>query len=143
MEQHPWHLHGHRFWVLGHGTGTFVGVSRMKAEHSPRFQAPVNAKLTHNSPLSLLLPPRQNRTLHGGELNVKDPVLRDTVTLYPDGLIFNGTAPVKDDIEEPSGWVVVRYIADRPGAWRVHCHVGIDRSESYMYMAPNIIARQS
>lgn len=21
MEQHPFHLHGHRFWVLGRGTG--------------------------------------------------------------------------------------------------------------------------
>ena len=24
-ETHSWHLHGHSFWVLGFGTGTWIG----------------------------------------------------------------------------------------------------------------------
>eukprot|EP00884_Botryococcus_braunii_P009161 jgi/Botrbrau1/18246/Bobra.0844s0001.1 len=65
-EQHPFHMHGHHFWVLGHGVGKYN---------------PANASL-----------------------NTEDPPFRDTYT------VFKG------------GWTVIRFIADNPGTWLLHCH---------------------
>jgi len=67
-EQHPWHLHGHHFWVLGQGVGTYD------------FNAPP-------------------------EVNLNNPLLRDTVTALP------------------HTWTHLRFTADNPGAWLFHCHV--------------------
>jgi len=70
---HPIHLHGHKFWFLGSGTGMFPYRSVM--------EAPSNI------------------------LNLQNPPYRDTIDL------------------PPSGWAVIRYITDNPGAWFLHCHV--------------------
>ncbi|KAF8557403.1 hypothetical protein OG21DRAFT_1505349 [Imleria badia] len=65
---HPFHLHGHVFWVLGEGDGLYQpGIS----------------------PLNLTNPPR-----------------RDTLTL------------------PGFGWVLIRFVADNPGLWAFHCHIG-------------------
>lgn len=37
--------------------------------------------------------------------NLKNPVLRDTVSL------------------QPLGWVAIRFLADNPGTWLFHCHI--------------------
>ncbi|KID64078.1 Cupredoxin, partial [Metarhizium hybridum] len=70
---HPMHLHGHKFWVLGTGTGTFPYATAQEA------------------PKSLI--------------NLQNPPYRDTVEL------------------PSSGWAVIRYITDNPGAWLMHCHL--------------------
>lgn len=32
--------------------------------------------------------------------------------------------PYRDTVEMPSsGWAVIRYISDNPGAWIFHCHI--------------------
>lgn len=67
QEQHPIHLHGHSFWVLGSGNYTYN---------------PANA--THN---------------------LENPQLRDTITL------------------QPNGWVWLRFVANNPGVWPMHCHI--------------------
>ncbi len=69
------HLHGHRFWVVGYGSGnwTLDNVTSYNLEH---------------------------------------PLLRDTATLLPDP----GTA-------EAAGWMVLRFVADNPGVWPLHCHI--------------------
>ncbi|KAG0641401.1 laccase 2 [Tuber brumale] len=66
---HPFHLHGHDFYVLGKGSGIY------------------NA---------LLLPP---------PLRLKNPVRRD-VALLP-----------------ASGYLVIAFKNDNPGAWLMHCHI--------------------
>ncbi|KAL2871428.1 Cupredoxin [Aspergillus lucknowensis] len=70
---HPMHLHGHHFWVLGSGTGSF----------------PYNS--VTDAPRSLI--------------NLQNPPYRDTTNL------------------PPSGWAVIRYVTDNPGAWIFHCHI--------------------
>ncbi|KAJ5418698.1 uncharacterized protein N7487_002248 [Penicillium crustosum] len=70
---HPMHLHGHTFWVLGSGTGSFPYDSATDA------------------PESLI--------------NLRNPPYRDTTNL------------------PPSGWAVIRYVTDNPGAWIFHCHI--------------------
>lgn len=69
-EFHPWHIHGHSFWVVGEGQGIY----------SPETDVP--------------------------NYNLVNPVLRDTVVV------------------QPLGWVALRFVADNPGAWLFHCHIG-------------------
>ncbi|KAJ9139015.1 Multicopper oxidase [Coniochaeta hoffmannii] len=73
MMGHPMHLHGHKFWVLGTGSGPFPYAT------------------VKDVPSSLL--------------NLHNPPYRDTTEL------------------PPSGWAVIRYVTDNPGAWIFHCHL--------------------
>ena len=69
-EFHPWHMHGHSFWIVGHGEGTY----------DPEIDV--------------------------NNYNLVNPVLRDTLVLHP------------------RGWVALRFVANNPGAWVFHCHIG-------------------
>ena len=68
--EHPIHIHGRRFYVLGRGAAN-VGEFN----------------------------PNRNR------LNVKNPYLRDTVTI------------------EARSWIVIRFADQNPGVWMMHCHI--------------------
>ncbi|XP_024519170.1 laccase-10 [Selaginella moellendorffii] len=70
FENHPIHLHGYNFYVLGYGFGNY-DVS--KSSH----------------------------------FNLVDPPLRNTIGV-PSG-----------------GWAVIRFKADNPGVWYMHCHLEI------------------
>ncbi|KAG9146638.1 hypothetical protein Leryth_019675 [Lithospermum erythrorhizon] len=67
-ENHPMHLHGFNFHILGHGFGNY-------------------------SPLK-----------HQEKLNLVNPVLASTVSV------------------PGNGWVVIRFRANNPGVWFLHCH---------------------
>ncbi|KAI1651446.1 putative multicopper oxidase [Daldinia loculata] len=67
--EHPWHMHGHTFQVVGWGKGLF------------------------------------GSSTNSTTWNLANPMRRDTVTVPP----FNH--------------VVLRYAADNPGLWALHCHV--------------------
>ncbi|PPD70582.1 hypothetical protein GOBAR_DD32539 [Gossypium barbadense] len=66
---HPIHLHGYNFYIVGFGLGNF-----------DIYKDPV-------------------------KYNLKDPPLRNTVSV-----------PI-------NGWVTVRFKADNPGVWLLHCHI--------------------
>ncbi|KAL8224694.1 hypothetical protein R6Q57_017251 [Mikania cordata] len=70
-ENHPIHLHGFNFFVVGKGLGNY------------------NAKVDPNN------------------FNLVDPVERNTISV-PSG-----------------GWVAIRFIADNPGVWFMHCHLEV------------------
>jgi FtsP/CotA-like multicopper oxidase with cupredoxin domain len=72
---HPIHLHGHDFYVLAQGTGTYDSSS-------------VTLGLTN--------PPRRD------------------VAMLPG-----------------SGYLVIAYLTDNPGAWLMHCHIGWHTSEGF------------
>ena len=68
---HPIHLHGHKFWILGSGSGSF----------------PYN-----------------------------------TVADAPNNIIAFENIPYRDvALLPPSGWLVLRYEANNPGAWMLRC----------------------
>lgn len=71
---HPIHLHGHDFFVLAQGSGTY------------------------NSSVSLAL---------------DNPLRRDTAML------------------PGSGYLVIAFKTDNPGAWLMHCHIGWHTSEGF------------
>ena len=73
---HPFHLHGHDFWVLGNST---------------------NSNFSARNDLA--------------SLNFNNPPRRD-VTFLP-----------------ASGWVVLAFYSDNPGAWLMHCHIAWHVSE--------------
>ncbi|CAG8629619.1 15279_t:CDS:2, partial [Acaulospora morrowiae] len=64
---HPFHLHGHSFWVVAEGIF--------------------------------------NQSLDTLKYNFDNPIYRDTVTVKPFGL------------------TAIRYYADNPGVWLIHCHI--------------------
>ncbi|XP_052185641.1 laccase-13-like [Diospyros lotus] len=68
-EDHPIHLHGYHFYVVGQGFGNF----------DPRKDA--------------------------ASFNLIDPPQRNTIDV-----------PV-------GGWAVIRFVADNPGVWLMHCHI--------------------
>ncbi|KAK9154042.1 hypothetical protein Sjap_001522 [Stephania japonica] len=70
-ENHPIHLHGYDFYVVGEGFGNF------------------NAKTDT------------------AKFNLVDPPMRNTVGV-----------PV-------GGWAVIRFVADNPGVWLMHCHLDV------------------
>ena len=63
---HPFHMHGHQFWVLDQGSG-YIDMD------------------------------------HYAEINTTNPLRRDTVSV------------------EAYGWILVRFVADNPGMWAMHC----------------------
>ncbi|KAG2241609.1 hypothetical protein Bca52824_096408 [Brassica carinata] len=65
-ENHPIHLHGHSFYVIGYGTGNYD-------QQTARF-------------------------------NLEDPPYLNTIGV-----------PV-------GGWAAIRFVADNPGLWLLHCH---------------------
>ncbi|KAL8262329.1 hypothetical protein R6Q59_026378 [Mikania micrantha] len=70
-ENHPIHLHGFNFFVVGKGLGNY------------------NSKVDPNN------------------FNLVDPVERNTISV-PSG-----------------GWVAIRFRADNPGVWFMHCHLEV------------------
>ncbi|XP_052184538.1 laccase-3-like [Diospyros lotus] len=68
-EDHPMHIHGYEFYVVGQGFGNF----------NPRTDP--------------------------AKFNLVDPPLRNTIDV-----------PV-------GGWAVIRFVADNPGVWFMHCHI--------------------
>ncbi|KAK7301675.1 hypothetical protein RJT34_12546 [Clitoria ternatea] len=68
-EEHPMHVHGFHFFVVGSGFGNFNPAT---------------------DPL---------------KFNLIDPPVKNTI----------GTPP--------GGWVAIRFVADNPGIWFVHCHI--------------------
>ncbi|XP_045833770.1 laccase-4-like [Trifolium pratense] len=70
-ENHPVHLHGFNFFVVGRGVGNY------------------------------------NATIDSKKFNLVDPVERNTIGV-PAG-----------------GWVAIRFRADNPGVWFLHCHLEV------------------
>ncbi|KAI9091671.1 hypothetical protein K1719_028114 [Acacia pycnantha] len=68
-ENHPMHIHGYHFFIVGSGFGNF------------------------------------NPATDPAKFNLVDPPVRNTI----------GTPP--------GGWVAIRFLADNPGIWFVHCHI--------------------
>ncbi|KAF8399005.1 hypothetical protein HHK36_014872 [Tetracentron sinense] len=74
VENHPIHVHGHNFFVVGSGFGNF------DAKRDP------------------------------ANYNLVDPPERNTVDI------------------QSGGWAAVRFKADNPGVWFVHCHLEVHTS---------------
>ncbi|KAI3643503.1 hypothetical protein MP228_013058 [Amoeboaphelidium protococcarum] len=68
--------------------------------------------------------------------NLQDPLFRDTVTVYPYEHDFASNLQTNTTGKPgaPCGWRVIRFKADNPGVWPMHCHIN-----SHMTMGMSIL----
>lgn len=111
--QHPWHLHGHSFHIVGQGSGVY---------NPKQDLLKINQELCHSKSL---------------------PIFRDTFTHFPNQTPKLSKFVASDDstklkhkqttnslpnfnqpLVKNCGWVAIRFIADNPGNWLLHCHNG-------------------
>jgi hypothetical protein len=99
-ETHPFHLHGHKFWMHSQGTGTYD----------------ISTKPIHD---------------------ISNPVLRDTLALYASS--YSNLAPNRTTANylTTCGWVKIRFIANNPGLWLLHCHIG-----SHLFMGMSVLIKE-
>jgi len=100
-ESHPFHLHGHKFWVHSQGTGLY---------NSSGNSAPATDR----------------------------PVLRDTLIVYASSYDYLAPNRSVTNYLKPCGWSRIRFIADNPGLWLLHCHVG-----SHFFMGMSILFKEA
>ncbi|KAI9295381.1 hypothetical protein K502DRAFT_324355 [Neoconidiobolus thromboides FSU 785] len=118
-EVHPWHLHGHSFYVVGHGDGFY----------DPKVDGPkIDNYLatTKNNPILrdtytqfITDVPEVGKPLN--QTNSRLGPIDDSVDMFS-GLDGLGEKPLNSD-DLPCGWYAIRFKADNPGAWFMHCHM--------------------
>lgn len=99
---HPIHLHGHSFYVMKMGFGTY----------DPNSGVMLN----------------QTRDISCTDTNKYCTNMEWTNSSWSNGNVpgLNDDPPEKDTIIVPTGgYVVVRFLSDNPGAWFLHCHIDL------------------
>ncbi|KAI3394203.1 hypothetical protein diail_3018 [Diaporthe ilicicola] len=92
--EHPFHMHGHSVQVVGWGPGRYDASSSSSSSPPPPSSARVGAALAATT-----------ATATTTTWNLANPLRRDTFTV-----------PAESH-------VVIRFRADNPGIWVLHCHV--------------------
>ncbi|KGO38739.1 Multicopper oxidase, type 3 [Penicillium expansum] len=99
---HPFHMHGHHFYVL--------------AVHQAEFG------WGSYNPFIDKIPPHLEPDL--GKLRNSTDDARNPNTGYNSGLYDTSRAAFRDTVQIPSrGYAVLRFRADNPGVWLFHCHM--------------------
>lgn len=100
-ESHPFHMHGHKFWVHSYGPGFYNQSS-------------------------------------SNSIKMNNPVYRDTFLLY--ATQYEHFAPNRSlsNHRKPCGWTKIRVLADNPGLWLFHCHIG-----AHALMGMNFLVTES
>ena len=104
---HPVHLHGHSFYVVHVGHGTYIdGILQNNS-----------MDIICDSPLCM-----NPRWRNGAPPEV-------TVAMASTGRLID-TAARKDTVIVPAGgYVVIAFVADNPGYWFLHCHIEVHQLE--------------
>jgi FtsP/CotA-like multicopper oxidase with cupredoxin domain len=66
-----------------------------------------------------------------------DPVLRDSLMVYATSYAYYSSGRNISNHRQPCGWTKLRMIADNPGLWMFHCHIG-----AHTYMGMNILLKE-
>lgn len=104
---HPIHLHGHSFYVVHVGYGTYSDGTLQ------------NNSMDVECDTELCMNPRWR---NGTPAAVK-------IAMSSNGLLID-TAVRKDTVILPAGgYVVIAFIADNPGYWFMHCHIEVHQLE--------------
>ncbi|KAI8611842.1 Cupredoxin [Chytriomyces sp. MP71] len=106
--EHPFHIHGHNFWILASGVSNSIAtVPRLYTATNPPVRDVVTVKAC----------PHDDQGCLAGNVTQFDgyPGRRK-----PDANALPATA--EDDTW--FGYVMIRFVADNPGVWLFHCHIG-------------------
>ena len=94
-ETHPWHLHGHDFWIVGTYVGQYNSSLPLPEDGGGQYVRDV-----------VNLVGGDNDNHEQEDFNAfADPDVCDTA--------YNGG----------SSYTVIRFVADNPGVWFLHCHI--------------------
>ena len=105
---HPIHLHGHSFYVVKVGHGTYNESSGVLMDNSNDIAC--ESTLCMKPTWRDNMPPDFNNYITNGKLN--------------------NTAIRKDTVIVPAGgYVVIAFQADNPGYWFLHCHIEVHQLE--------------
>ena len=99
-ESHPFHLHGHKFWIHSQGTGAYNSSEKPNPD-------------------------------------TDSPVLRDTLTLYASSYSHLAPNISTTNYLQPCGWTKIRLLANNPGLWLLHCHIG-----SHLFMGMSVLMKE-
>ncbi|XP_060559409.1 uncharacterized protein LOC132719624 [Ruditapes philippinarum] len=111
---HPVHLHGHSFFVMKMGFGTYNAVTGQLIDESTDIKC--TDKYGFCSQMEWA-----DSTWNGGNIPGQNP-----------------KPPTKDTIVVPTGgYVVIRFISDNPGMWFLHCHIDLHNTNG-MGMVVNV-----
>lgn len=107
---HPWHVHGHKFAVLGMGYpdyDTQCDIIYCRSEN--------NHWITRDGAMRA-----DGKHIDFGQDKENVRSLSMPMLLDP------AVAPLKDTITLPAGgWVVIQFKANNPGWWYFHCHMAV------------------
>ncbi|KAI9297106.1 hypothetical protein K502DRAFT_357709 [Neoconidiobolus thromboides FSU 785] len=118
-EVHPWHLHGHSFYVVGHGDGFYdpkVDGPKIDNYLATTKNMPV-LRDTYTQFITDI--PEIGQTLN--QTNSRLGTINDSIDMFS-GLESLGEKPLNPD-DLPCGWYAIRFKADNPGSWFMHCHM--------------------
>ncbi|XP_035662675.1 laccase-11-like isoform X2 [Branchiostoma floridae] len=107
----PVHIHGHHFYVLDMGFPEYNSSDGRYSSQNPDIDCGTSERCNAKR--------WADQSWEGGNkpgLNLRDPPMKDTV-IVPVG-----------------GYVVIRFTADNPGWWFVHCHIEIHKVEGMAMM---------
>ena len=99
-ETHPFHMHGHKFWVHSSGAGMY------------------DKSMSDST-------------------SIVHPVLRDSLILYASEYAYFTPNRTTSNYLKACGWTKLRMIADNPGLWMLHCHIG-----AHALMGMNILIKE-
>ncbi|UJR07643.1 hypothetical protein I4U23_011931 [Adineta vaga] len=69
--------------------------------------------------------------------NTRDPGLRDSLMVYASSYAYFYPNRNVSNHRKPCGWTKLRMIANNPGLWMFHCHIG-----AHSYMGMNILLKE-
>ncbi|CAF3078108.1 unnamed protein product [Rotaria sp. Silwood2] len=69
--------------------------------------------------------------------NIHDPVLRDSLMVYATSYAYYFSDRNVTNHRKPCGWAKLRMIANNPGLWMFHCHIG-----AHSFMGMNVLLQE-
>ena len=69
--------------------------------------------------------------------DMNDPVLRDSLMVYASSYPYFSPQRDPENHRKPCGWTKLRLIANNPGLWMFHCHIGAHAS-----MGMNVLLKE-
>ncbi|KAI8620075.1 Cupredoxin [Chytriomyces sp. MP71] len=112
--EHPFHIHGHDFWVLASGVAnSTAALPRRYTNPNPlRRDVVTVAACPHDVVSGECLPAGSVVSQNASKYRVQGGVVED--------------APFPERAEGEGKWfgyAVIRFVADNPGVWLMHCHI--------------------
>ncbi|KAI9296499.1 hypothetical protein K502DRAFT_340896 [Neoconidiobolus thromboides FSU 785] len=119
---HPWHLHGHSYYVVGYGSNNFTIKDQNIIDQSLRNsnKIPILRDTFVHYPGIV-----DQNSLEAKSSNFNVPSLKVAFSENQDFAAIKPNININNNPDEyvSCGWYAIRFIADNPGSWFMHCHI--------------------